>query len=175
MRNEYADFPASPVLPVFRVALLASEDTREALYGLLGCHLHLLRRATLVAPQATAILCEARFCLSISWINRGPSGGVSHVAELVAEKSLDAVIFLRDSDNTAFNGPGGDRRGVATAAKSPWQPTPPPLTPCFPIWSTPHAAPDCPWFNLTTEQYMGCAPTRMSCKRRTDCRRTRAV
>ena len=109
MRNEHADFPASPVLPVFRVALLASEDTREALYGLLGWHLHLLRRATLVAPQATAILCEARFSLSISWINRGPSGGVSHVAELVAEKSLDAVIFLRDSDNTAFNGPGGNR------------------------------------------------------------------
>ncbi len=31
------------------------------------------------------------------------------MAELVAEKSLDAVIFLRDSDNTAFNGPDGDR------------------------------------------------------------------
>ena len=109
MRNEHADFPASAVLPVLRVALLASVDTREALYGLLGCHLYLLRSATLVAPQATAILCEARFNLSISWINRGPSGGVSHVAELVAEKSLDAVIFLRDADNTAFNGPDGKR------------------------------------------------------------------
>ena len=50
MRNEYPDFPASPVHAVLRIALLASEETREALYGLLGCHLHLLRRATLVAP-----------------------------------------------------------------------------------------------------------------------------
>ncbi len=109
MRNEYTDFLGSAGLPVLRIALLASDDIREALYGLLGCHLHLLRRATLVAPQATAILCEARFGLSISWINRGLSGGVSHVAELVAEKSLDAVIFLRDSDNTAFDDPDGDR------------------------------------------------------------------
>ena len=31
------------------------------------------------------------------------------MAELVAEKSLDAVIFLRDSDNTAFDDPDGDR------------------------------------------------------------------
>ena len=109
MRNEYSDFPASLVRPVVRIALLASEETREALCGLLGCHLHMLRRASLVAPQATAILCEARFGLSISWINRGPSGGVSHVAELVAEKNLDAVIFLRDAPTTASNDMDGNR------------------------------------------------------------------
>ena len=109
MRNEHADFPASPVLPVVKIALLASDKTREPLYRLLDCHLRLLRRATLVAPQATAILCEARFGLSISWINRGPSGGISHVAELVAEKNLDAVIFLRDAAASVFNGADGDR------------------------------------------------------------------
>ena len=109
MRSEYADFPASPVRPVMRIALLASQEAREALYELLGCHLQLLRRSTLAAPQATAILCEARFGLSISWINRGPSGGVTHIAELVAENKLDTVVFLRDVANAEFNSLDSDR------------------------------------------------------------------
>ena len=109
MRDEYADFPANPVLPVIRIALVASEETREALYQLLDSHLPLLRRATLVAPQATAILCEARFGLSISWINREPLGGASHVAELVSQGSLDAVIFLRDANSGPFHNADGTR------------------------------------------------------------------
>ncbi len=79
-----------------RIALVAHDGAKDAMVGLVDRHLPLLRTSRLVATATTGGMLVDRFDLDVHRLMSGPLGGDLQIGALVAEGSLDLVVFLRD-------------------------------------------------------------------------------
>jgi methylglyoxal synthase len=78
------------------LALIAHDAKKEDMVALVKAHMDELAEAKLVATRTTGQLITARTKIPVTLVQSGPLGGDQQIGALVANESIDAVIFLRD-------------------------------------------------------------------------------
>ena len=80
----------------FTLAIIAHDGKKGDMVQLVKAHKDELSAITLVATRSTGQLVNARTGLPVTLLQSGPLGGDQQIGALVANKEVDAVIFLRD-------------------------------------------------------------------------------
>ncbi len=79
-----------------KLALIAHDRCKEAMVEFAREHRTLLAACELVATRTTGTLLHERLQLNVRRMLSGPQGGDLQIGGMIAEGTLDAVIFLRD-------------------------------------------------------------------------------
>jgi methylglyoxal synthase len=77
------------------IALIAHDGKKAEMVAFVKDNLASLRRFKLVATRTTGKLIE-QTGLKVRRMQRGPMGGDAQIAAMMVEKTIDAVVFLRD-------------------------------------------------------------------------------
>ncbi len=78
------------------IALIAHDDKKEEMIKLVSSYKDLLAKHTLYATRTTGNLIIEKVGLDVNVLLSGPLGGDQQIGALVAEETIDLVIFLRD-------------------------------------------------------------------------------
>jgi methylglyoxal synthase len=86
----------SPTPLGLTVALVAHDNTKEALLSWAASHISTLRSCNLVATGNTGSLLKNRLDLEVFCVKSGPLGGDQQIGSMVADGMVDALIFFWD-------------------------------------------------------------------------------
>ena len=78
------------------LAIIAHDAKKEDMVQLIKAHAEDMAALEIVATRSTGQLVQEKTKLPITLLERGPLGGDQQIGALVANKEIDAVIFLRD-------------------------------------------------------------------------------
>jgi methylglyoxal synthase len=81
----------------FTLALIAHDSKKEDILHLVKRYQDKLNKIDLVATRGTGLLIQGRVGLPVTSMNSGPYGGYQQIGALVAQREVQAVIFLRDT------------------------------------------------------------------------------
>jgi len=78
------------------LALVAHDSKKEDMVRLVKAHKEKLAELDLVATRGTGQAILARAGLAVTLMQSGPHGGDQQIGALIANRDVNAVIFLRD-------------------------------------------------------------------------------
>lgn len=81
----------------FTLALIAHDSEKEDMLHLVKRYQDKLNKIDLVATRGTGLLIQGRVGLPVTLMNGGLYGGYQQIGALVAQREVQAVIFLRDT------------------------------------------------------------------------------
>jgi methylglyoxal synthase len=78
------------------LALIAHDSKKDDIVQLLRAHQDIFEGLSLIATRSTGQIIHERTGLDVTLVQSGPQGGDQQIGALVANREIDAVIFLRD-------------------------------------------------------------------------------
>lgn len=90
------DHRLAPLPKRKRIALIAHDGKKEALYKIVAKHLDTFSQHTLYATGTTGQLIRQRTGLPVTCLLSGPLGGDQQIGTMIVEEKLDMLFFLWD-------------------------------------------------------------------------------